>query len=259
MLNISNLGRWHLVCKELAHPGIGDLTNSKMKNTTYSLLLSLVPFAAYAGETVTVEPMPQPTGSVVEYSPLDWYVGASAGFLIDAEEGFFTGQIGREIYQDEMFTHSIFLEVGYSDLENDGNELDLTDAFNFSPGDSFTGDADIEATFIPVTLNYRLDYDFTPRLGLYIGAGAGAAFIDVDGEFLDPGNTIDEATGDSEASFFAQAFAGLTYDVTDSFELSLGARYMWIDDYSVTLANGNEVDVDDNDDVSIELGGRFKF
>ncbi|MBK1833959.1 outer membrane protein [Roseibacillus ishigakijimensis] len=223
---------------------------------------ALLPFASLqAGETVTPVVPQEPATPVVydSYSDLDWFFGGSAGFLMDAEEGFYSAHLGKEFYRSNNFTHSLYLEVGYSDLENDGNELDLEDAFNFDPGDSFTGDADIEATFIPITLNYKVDYMFNDRFSIFAGAGAGVALLDIDGDFNDSPSQINEDGNDSETSFYAQAFAGAEYRLSENFSLFGGARYMFIDDYEVTTDSGTTVDVDENDDVLVELGGRFRF
>ncbi|MDP0491783.1 MAG: outer membrane beta-barrel protein [Verrucomicrobiota bacterium JB023] len=229
-----------------------------MITTKHLLPLTLIPFSLQAGETTYVAPtQPQPM-ITSEMSDLDWLLGGSVGFLLDAEEEHYSLQFGKEFAANGPWTHSAYLEVGYSDLENDGNELDLEDAFNFSPGDSFTGDANIEATFIPVTLNYKVDYHFTPKFSVYATGGLGAAFIDVDGEFEDSFSSIDDDGNDTDVSFFAQAGAGVNYEISEAFEMFAGARYMFIDDYSVTVDSGT-VDVDENDDVLLEVGGRFRF
>lgn len=233
-------------------------TNKKynMKKTTLISLLSL-PTVAIAGESTYVQPN-QPIAPTLQPTN-NWFVGGSAGFLVDAEDEFYSLQIGKELGTLGNWHQSVFLDIGYSELKNDGDELSLEESFNISPGDSFTGDSNLEATFIPITLNYKLEKPLTNSLNFYMGIGAGIALIDVDGRFNDTVNKIDDAGNDSETTFFAQAFMGLTYNVSDHVEIFGGARYMFIDDYSLTTNGGAKIEVDDNDDVLIELGVRYNF
>ncbi|YCM45890.1 outer membrane beta-barrel protein [Verrucomicrobiaceae bacterium 227] len=227
--------------------------------TTIPTLIAAASLSAQAGEPAYVDPAPAQTTYMAPASGLDWSLGASAGFLVDAEEDFYSIQLGKRLKEVNGLSHILFFEVGYSDLDNDGDELDLEENFNIGGGDSFTGDADFEATFIPITLNYKLEKRLGEKFSVYGGLGAGVALIDVDGEFNDSINDIDESGNDSDATFFAQAFIGAAYHFTPNFEMFGGARYMFIDDYSLSTDGGTEFDVEDNDDVLIELGGRFHF
>ena len=78
----------------------------------------------------------------------------------------------------------------------------------------------------------------------YAGAGLGAAFQDVE---------VFGASDDS-VEFMAQAFAGIGYDISESFQIYGGARYIWIDDTELL-----GVSVDSGDDVALEIGARFRF
>lgn len=232
----------------------------RSKNTIItSALVAATALTAYAGDTAYIQPAPGPTPYLAPQGGLDWSFGASAGYLIDAEEEFFSVQLGKKFSESNGLSQSIFFEVGYSELNNDGDKLNLEDNFNIGGGDSFTGKADLEATFIPITLNYKLEKRLSDKFSVYGGLGAGVAIIDIDGNFDDDLNDINDEGNDSETSFFAQAFIGAAYHFTPNFEMFGGGRYMYIDDYSLTTNSGVKIDVDNNDDVLLELGGRFHF
>ena len=228
--------------------------------STIPALIAASSLSALAGESTYMAPAPAPAAPyMAPAGGLDWSFGASAGYLVDAEDDFYSIQFGKRFRESNGLSHTIFLEVGYSNLDSDGSDLDLEDNFNIGGGDSFTGDADLDATFIPITLNYKLEKRIGEKFGIYGGLGAGVALIDVDGDFNDGLNGIDDSGNDSDATFFAQAFIGAAYHFTPAFEMFGGVRYMFIDDYSLTTDGGAEFDIDDNDDVLVELGGRFYF
>ena len=151
------------------------------------------------------------------------YVGASAGYLIDLEEPFFAARIGSEVARANGLVHTMEGEVGIATEKN----LGLT------------------AHYIPVMANYRIASEFgAGQVGFYAGAGLGSARIKISGFGLDY----------SSWTFAVQAFGGVEYKVTDAYSLTLGARYIWIDDVD---AYGSSVDI--GDDVAVEVGIRFRF
>lgn len=235
------------------------LSMKKTLQTTIPTLIAAASFSAHAGEASYAQPAPVTAPYEAPSSGLDWSLGASAGYLIDAEEAFYSIQLGKQLSESNGLIHSLFFEIGYADLENDDNDLNLEDNFGIGGGDSFTGEADLEATFVPITLNYKLEKRMSEKFSVYGGLGAGVALIDVDGNFDDPLNEISESGNDSDAAFFAQAFLGAAYRFTPNFEMFGGVRYMFIDDYSLSTDGGTDFDIDDNDDVLVELGGRFYF
>lgn len=185
---------------------------------TIGILLGLGS-AAFAGEpaTTTYTPAPAPVSDLYT-----WFVGGSVGYLIDNEEAIYTLHVGAKVAQSGPITHSLFLEGGYTEFD-----------------ESF-----VTSEIIPVTLNYKLDYNFTDAFSLYGGVGVGAAFID------------NETFGfsDDSVELTAQAFIGVGYDVTSNFQIYTGARYIWVDDSNFFAAP-----IDIGDDVAVELGLRFKF
>lgn len=154
------------------------------------------------------------------------YIGAGADYMFDAGEVFYNGHIGYDFGNGS----SVFLESGWLGEDDRGG------TFLFP----FGSDIDI----VPVTLNYKHEFMFTDTFGLYLGLGAGAANVDVSTFGL----------SDDDWAFTAQAFAGVVYNVTPTFELYAGARYVWLDDVGVGAAT-----FDDLDDVGVGAGLRFNF
>ncbi len=154
-----------------------------------------------------------------------WFIGGGADYLFDAEEVLYTGHVGYDFGQGS----SLFLEAGWVGEEEEPSFLI-----------PITADVDI----VPITVNAKHEFMFTDSFGLYIGAGIGAANVDVSvGAF-----------GDDDWVLTAQAFAGLVYNFTPNFEIYGGVRYLWLDDVELGGAN-----FDDLDDVGAGLGLRFNF
>lgn len=177
--------------------------------------------SAFAGDTTTSAPS-STAPSMTESSLWTWFAGGSVGYLLDNEEEMYTLHLGMKIAGSGPITHSLFLEGAYTEVTNIGIDTDI----------------------IPVTLNYKFDYAINDAWSFYAGAGLGAAFIDSSFGPFD----------DSSTELSAQIFAGIGYDVTESFQLYSGMRWIWIDDS--TLAG---VPVEVGDDFAVELGGRFRF
>ncbi|WP_197456727.1 outer membrane protein [Cephaloticoccus primus] len=157
------------------------------------------------------------------------YVGVSLGYLVDAEESYFTIRAGMELAQQapadlpNRFSHNLEIELGYIDLSKGPVDFDIT----------------------PLFLNYRGEshgLGFVP----YFGAGIGFAIVDLADNFY--------GYSDDDAVFAAQAFAGLKYNFTPAVSASLGARYIWIDDAKIA---GLTADL--GDDIGIEASFSFRF
>ncbi|HTO05026.1 MAG TPA: outer membrane beta-barrel protein, partial [Opitutus sp.] len=139
------------------------------------------------------------------------YVGASAGYLIDAEEEFFAVRIGSDIAQVKGLTHSIEGEIGYVGDSEGGLSLDL----------------------VPVMGNYRISTQpAANNVSFYAGAGLGISRVKLSGWL-----------NDDDWAFTVQGFAGVEYKVTPALSLNLGARYIWLDDVSI---GGASIDLGDD-------------
>ena len=149
-------------------------------------------------------------------------VGADAGYLIDFEEEYISGRGGHAFSSNDSLVHHVELELGYSNQKEAG----------------------MKGSFLPVTVNYRAQSIAANKLGFYYGIGAGVARTKVSGFGL----------SDSGTSFAAQAFVGLSYQVTDTSAFHVGAKYIWIDDVKLL---GSSIDV--GDDVAFSAGFSVKF
>ena len=209
--------------------------SAAMKNTTLTLLTGLALAAtSQAGTSYS------PKGKEVIPPPPEpclwsWFAGGSVGYITgDWDEEIYTLQLGAEYKcPTSNCSHAIFLEVGYTEKD---------ESFGF---DTQFGGLDIETEIIPITLNYKYECAINNSLSWYIGAGAGIALVDT--ELSIPGDSASE----NETLFYAHIFAGLTYNVSESFEIFGGARYIFMDDPIL--------DDSPDGDIQIELGARFNF
>jgi len=155
------------------------------------------------------------------------YVGVGVGYLLDEGEAMISIRAGMSLPSrspvdlPDRWAHNLEVEIGYADLGDSGVDYDLTAAF----------------------FNYRGE---ATGLGWvpYFGAGLGFATADVKVGFLSDDDTV----------FAAQAFAGMKYNFTPAASVTLGARYVWIDDVKIFGFAGDSVD-----DVALEVGFSFRF
>ena len=153
-------------------------------------------------------------------------VGTDVGYLVDSREEYLTARAGFEVARGAAFSHQLELEAGYSEAREAG----------------------LTADHQPIMLNYRAVAAREGAWGWTLGAGAGVARVKLAGaSIVGPVSLRDEP-------FAAQAFAGVTYAATPAVSLSLGAKYLWIDDASF---GGVRFDVDD--DVALSAGVSFRF
>jgi hypothetical protein len=237
-------------------------------------------------------------GGSVGYVDGDWDLGAvgDAIGLDDWQEPIYSLHIGRERRKaGENFSHAFFLEVGYTESDSsvsssaptadvveafdalndffDFSELSgqeaINDIFNISnPSEgstNITSALSSEVEIIPITINYKFETHGEGNYSWYIGGGLGLALVDVKLDFSV--STDDPSAGKSEigdsysfddAVYYAQLFAGLTYNFSDSVELVAGARYIFMDDIEVS---GLPISFNSPLDGAIhyELGLRYNF
>lgn len=169
-------------------------------------------------------PAPSTAPTTTSYDSTCWFLGGGADYMFDSEEVFWNGHIGYNLSE----ASALFIEAGWI-----GEDEDF-------------GNTNISIDVVPVTLNYKYEWALGDQLSWYLGAGLGAANIDVD---------VEDFGSEDEWSFMAQAFTGLVYEFTPAFEAYLGVRYMWFDEPDF----GGSGDLDDFDDWGVGLGLRFNF
>jgi opacity protein-like surface antigen len=98
-------------------------------------------------------------------------------------------------------------------------------------------------------VNYRAETTRAGKLGYYFGAGLGLART----SFSMPGSGV-SMISDSASGFALQGFAGVSYQLSTTGTLHLGAKYLWIDDVDMF---GSSFEV--GDDVALTAGVSFKF
>lgn len=151
---------------------------------------------------------------------------ADLGYLLDSEEAYSTASVGWQLKAGDTSAQFLEAEIGYTKATQAGGSANL----------------------VPLTLNYRLEAATRGNFGYYVGAGAGSARTRVQGVGIGGPVRL------SDTSFAAQGFAGVTYRLSPAATLSLGAKYLWIDD--VRLAGTN---FKVGDDVALSAGLSFRF
>lgn len=216
-----------------------------MKKTAMTLLTGLALAAtAQAGEDYSAKtPAPAPAPCL-----WTWFAGGSGGYVDDIDNDMWTLHIGKEYKcPGSNASHAIFLEVGWTGWDDDTNYGAIND----------DGDLKVDWDFdvIPITLNYKYESQLTNRLNWYVGGGLGVAISSIDwSASLGEKKASDD---DSETNFYGHLFAGLVYNVSDTFEIFGGARYLYMD--GTDDIDGVDIDGVLDDDFFYELGARFNF
>lgn len=206
-----------------------------MKNKLFLITVALALPAAAGTATYqgTASSVPAPAPSL-----WSWFIGGSAGYLNDAEEGYYAGQFGIDTpWNLGGWNIALYAEVGYSQFDNTDYDPTLIPV-------------DIETTLVPVTFNIKFERPIVGNLNAYIGGGLGAAFYSMDATSPLFGGKI----SDDETLFTASVFAGLVYNVNTAFELFAGARWMYLDDSTI-----RDFSAGSSDDWLFEIGMRFNL
>lgn len=154
-------------------------------------------------------------------------VGADVGYLTDAKDEYISARIAHEFKSNASLVHQVELEIGYSSQKDSG----------------------AKGEFLPFTVNYRAETIPASKLGYYYGVGVGFARTDI--SF--PGSGVPYIS-DSGTSLAAQAFTGLSYQVSPTATVHLGVKYIWIDDVKLF---GTSLDVGDDFAFTLGISARF--
>lgn len=233
-----------------------------MKKTLLPIIFGLVITA-----TAQAGPDPMPSGKEIIPPPppsclWTWFAGGSAGYLSgDWDEEIYTLHVGTERKcQGDNCSHALYLEVGYTEkeLSKNGNRLTSSKSYHSGPVKEIRSyeSYKLAMEIIPISFNYKYECSLTDRLNWYAGIGAGVALIDAD---LRHGKYVEI---DDDVVFFAHVFVGIVYNVSETFEVFAGAKYIYMDDPTL----GNFLDVHGvesiatlDGEIHFEVGGRFNF
>lgn len=211
----------------------------------FAIALSAPAFAGISSKHAIV---PAPAPVPAEPSLWSWFAGASAGYLLDFEEPMYHLHLGVDTpWTVGGFNVALFAEVGYTE-KDESERFSYQDPFSTAPL-VITETLDFDIEIIPLTFNIKLERPLTNNLNFYVGAGVGAAFID-----MGISSSLGGSASDDDTVFAAQIFAGLSYNVSASFEICGGARWIYLED-----ADYDGIGVDLGDDFLIEAGLRFNF
>jgi opacity protein-like surface antigen len=231
-----------------------------MKTKTFACLAGISLATAAQAGTPAIETAPATSAGLWQ-----WFVGASAGYLTDLDEGMYGLQAGMEYRPSgERASHAIYLEIGFT--QDDASYSNVP-----APGTTggITADASIDLDIIPITLNYRYQSAITDRLNWHAGLGLGVAILDSSYDWswsqvvAPPYPSSGKGDGDdSDVVFFGDVFAGLSYDVSESFCIIAGVRYIFMDnkDWEIEqkgVSYAYEGGIDG--DVLVEIGARYRF
>jgi hypothetical protein len=240
--------------------------NTTLQHNTVRNLLVVSLSAATVAFGGTEPVAPAPMTSAPESGMWNWFAGASIGYLLDYETEMYHAHIGKEYHAPSGLSHGFFLEVGYAEgLDSQWATPVTGDFFPDTRGEPLFEDGfatfDGEVEFIPVTLNYKLEGCIAGDFKWYAGLGLGASFVDADYSLAIVGKfpTIGRRFSDDDVVFTGQAFAGVVWEATESFEIYSGLRYIYVDDPEFSdVFTGSALDVE-LEDYLVEGGFRFNF
>ena len=231
-----------------------------MKTRSFILGAGLAMVAAAQAGTMTPEIPPASESSDI----WRWFVGGSAGYLTDLDEGMYHLQAGVT-YQPpgSSACHLFYLEAGFTSGDT---------GFDYSPPAGVVGgrteNASIDFDIFPITVNYAYMIALTERLKAQAGVGLGIAIVNTDykwswtqGGVAPPNNQGSGSDDDTDIMFYGNLFAGLTYAATESLDIFAGIRYILMDESSVDVAVTGVTDYDTgiDGDVLLEIGARWRF
>jgi len=228
-----------------------------MKLITYITTAVAMTAAAFAGSSPVIAPTPPPAPTLG-----GWFFGGSYGQL-EASHNFdgvvydavnsrsldsvdigkidfdvYTLHFGRDLGTQVMGCDvAAYLEVGYMS----GDQTAYLNYIN-----QITDSYEFEVVIVPITFNLKLERPIYGPVSGYLTGGIGYAFSNIE---VSGYNSI------SDGGFYAQATAGLLYNVNAQFEVFAGGRWMYLSGLDFDSNYGLQLD----DEFSWEVGARYNF
>lgn len=164
------------------------------------------------------------------------YVGITGGLAIPGDE------------QDVGIGASLL--GGYRFTENLGGELELFDYFGGTEND----DLGYNTFGIAANASYKLAFNQSDSKSVYglAGLGLGYGRVSQTGDIADDNEDNDLDT--SASGLLLQGKVGVGYPITDSIDLLGQIRY-----FNIFLSELNEVEIDDQNAITFDLGATFNF
>jgi len=227
-----------------------------MKYSTLLSALGVATMNATAGtpEPVYTPPAPEPLcswfigGSYGQLSGVDTSLGNDYENFIDDFEGFdvddldldmYTLHFGRCFANVNCWDFAAYLEVAY--ITGDTNISGV-----FDDGEDLVRiGTDVDLDIIPVTINFKVEHPIFGPVSAYLTGGVGYAWTSLD---------TDDYSND-DGGFYAQASAGLIWNINESFELYGGVRWLHLQDLDID----EDFDIELDDSFAWEVGLRYNF
>lgn len=177
--------------------------------------------------------------------------GETAELSIETDDGWRVGGAFGYSFNDWFAVEG---EIGYMTQDFESAEFDEGEGqFANFVGQEFDlgGDVSILTGMINAVLGIPIGSMVRP----YVGAGIGAAHVNVDGSITE----LDFSLDDSDTVFAAQAFAGIDVGITDNVSIGGRVRYLHLDDFDLVDDEDHDHTVDPDGIISAEAVLTFSF
>ena len=182
--------------------------------------------------------------------------GAQNSVDADLDTSFvFGGAFGVTLPDLGSETVTPRLELEISHYSADVDEIEFSGSA-VSPEINPAGDVSTTLILANAYLDFETDTEFTP----FVGVGIGAGIVDFDFAY---GGAARPGLREDDTGFAGQLVAGFSYDVTENVELVVDGRYSRVFDVESTrtLLNGTNTGTASGhvDNFAVTTGLRFKF
>lgn len=155
----------------------------------------------------------------------------------DLDFDMYTLHVGRDLGRQVLGCDiAVYLEVGYLD-----GEMSISRFNSFDGPNAIRFDVEI----IPITANVKIERPLFGPVSGYLTGGLGGAFTDI--------SAGSEGSEDG-SGFYAQASAGLLYNINQQCEVYAGARWVYLNDLDF-----GDAPFELDDEIGWEVGFRYNF
>lgn len=191
----------------------------------------------------------------------DFYIGVSGGWTRLDEQDFSFGGVPTNTDHGDGWNAGLHLGYAFALAQGIGlrPELELgyktNDVDEHSAGGTALAGSDGKTETYLAMANFYYDFKNTSRFTPYLGAGIGAARVNVDGySSTTTGGMID----DEDTVFAYQGIAGVDYALDEQWSIFSDYKYFSANDAEVNTSAGNSTDLS-MDTHNIQVGLKMKF